>query len=1000
MTDDLQTPKESNWSWKGLRERLDSLWGKQYWKSFEEIADSEIFKRYTAHEFPDGAFDKDMSRRDFLKFMGASLMLAGLGGCSRQPTEKIVPYVKMPEKMIPGKPFYFATSMPMSWWARPVLVESHMGRPTKIEGNPEHPDSLGATDLFAQASVLGLYDPDRSQAVRHLGRLISWSSFVNDFGNLVDGKNATKGSGLHILTEAVSSPTLLNQIEKILARFPNAKWHRYEAAAYDNTRKGAELAFGENVQAFYRIEKANVIVSLDADFLGLDPSSIRHTKEFSKRRKVREGGREMNRLYMAESTPTVTGTMADHRWALRSAEIEAFAFALANELGVNAGSGFSAPADVIKAIAKDLKAHRGASLVIAGESQPPMVHALAHAMNEALGNLDHTVTFLAPNDPHPASSLDSLKELVDDMDAGKVDALLIVGANPVFDAPVDFDFAAKMKKVNWRAHLSLYEDETSALCHWHIPQSHYLESWSDVRSADGRANLIQPLIEPLYGGKSAHEVLAIAAGQSGAQGYDILRDYWKARMGANFEGVWKKSLNDGWLGFLAPQKKSVSLKSVRFHYFGTNYPDGTIEIQFRPDPSIWDGRFANNGWLQELPKPLTKLTWDNALLIAPALAEKAGLKDGDLVALESQDKKLEIPVWVLPGHPDNAGTLYFGFGRTRSGKIGTGTGRDIYGFRPSSNIWSAAGVTWKKVGKKEELATTQHHHSMEGRDLVRSTFLVDYLKNPEAAIPEGHHADISLYPTVEYKEYAWGMAIDLNACTGCNACIVACQSENNIPIVGKEQVIHGREMHWIRVDRYYQGDMDHPEAVHQPVLCMHCENAPCEPVCPVGATVHSDEGLNDMVYNRCVGTRYCSNNCPYKVRRFNFLDYADKHVESLKLMRNPDVTIRARGVMEKCTYCVQRINHARIDAKKESRKIRDGEIVTACQATCPADAIVFGDINDPQSEVSKLKAQPLNYLLLEELNTKPRTSYLARLRNPNPEIAVPVAGVLHGAGGH
>jgi molybdopterin-containing oxidoreductase family iron-sulfur binding subunit len=647
------------------------------------------------------------------------------------------------------------------------------------------------------------------------------------------------------------------------------------------------------------------------------------------------------------------------------------------------------PADRLGAIARDLQAHRGTSLVLAGDHQPAGVHALAHAINDALGNVGQTVLYLDPVMANPANQTESLRELAAAMAAGQVELLLILGGNPAFTAPADLNFAGALDQVNFRVHLSLYDDETSERCHWRLPESHYLEAWGDARAYDGSLTIIQPLIEPLYDSRSAHQVLAMLLGQVDSSDHDLVRAYWESQNSAgDFDQFWQTTLFNGLVAGTALAPKSVSLQP-EFDQPGPTQTVGAedLEIIFRPDPSIWDGRFANNGWLQELPKPLTKLTWDNAALLSPATAANLGLANEEVLELQYQGRAVRAPVWIMPGHSEGSVTVYLGYGRTRAGRVGTGTGFNAYALRTTDTPWFGPGLSIVKTGERYSLASTQSHQSIEGRNLIRAGTVDQFQADPDFVRKlDPHVENISLYPQVEYDDYAWGMAVDLSTCTGCNACVVACQAENNIPIVGKEQVIMGREMHWLRLDRYYEGDLDNPDTHHQPVLCMHCENAPCEVVCPVGATLHDQEGLNVMVYNRCIGTRYCSNNCPYKVRRFNFLQFTDLETESLKLQRNPEVTVRSRGVMEKCTYCVQRISAARITAKGEGREIRDGEVVTACQEVCPAQAIVFGNINDPTSQVAQLKASSLNYGLLTELNTHPRTTYLARLRNPNPEL--------------
>jgi MoCo/4Fe-4S cofactor protein with predicted Tat translocation signal len=989
-----------------IRAHLAAVQGPQYWRSLEEVAMTEEFQGFLQREFPHQVpeWHDGLSRRRFLQLMAASLALAGVTACAPAPAEKIMPYVRAPEEVIPGRPLYYATAVPHSGFAMGVLAESHMGRPTKIEGNPQHPASLGATDAFAQASILSLYDPDRSQAVTYAGRINSWGTFLGAITRALDEQRRQEGRGLRVLTETVVSPTLAHQLQELLGRFPAAKWHQYEPVNQGNVWEGTRLAFGTSVEPYYRFDEAEVILCLDADFLSGEPGHVRYAHDFTGRRRVWQGQKTMNRLYVVESTHSTTGAIADHRLALRPSDIAVFACLLAQQLGVDIGpnaesSARGAPlagqhARWLRAVADDLRGHQGAGLVIAGMQQPPIVHALAHAMNQALGNVGRTLFYTDPNAAQPVDQMASLRELAADMEAGLVDLLVIVGGNPIYTAPADLRFAERLAKVKLRVHLGLYEDETAALCHWHIPETHYLEAWGDVRAPDGTVAIIQPLIKPLYGGRSAHELIAVLMGELNPSGYQIVRDHWRRFLPAeSFEQFWRTALHDGIMAGTARSPRQVEWRGgqidARQLLASPPQPPATLELSFQPDPTVWDGRFANNGWLQELPKPITKLTWDNAALLSPATAERLGLSNEDVVELRYQGRAVQAPVWIMPGHAEGAATVSLGYGRWRAGQVGTGMGFNAYALRTSVAPWTAVGVEVRKTGASHRLASTQHHHSMEGRNVVRVGSLSGYLAHPEF-LHEGGHAPQplpSLYPSFEYPGYAWGMAIDLNVCIGCNACVIACQAENNIPVVGKEEVVRGREMHWLRIDRYYKGGLDTPETYFQPVPCMHCEKAPCELVCPVGATVHSAEGLNDMTYNRCVGTRYCSNNCPYKVRRFNFFQYADFDTESLKLLHNPNVTVRSRGVMEKCTYCVQRINAARIQAEKEQRTIADGGVVTACQQACPTGAIIFGNINDAGGQVAKMKATPLNYGLLAELNTRPRTTYLARLRNPNPALA-------------
>ncbi len=974
-----------------IRERLQGARGREYWRSLEELADTEEFRKFLHEEFPGlaGIWSGPINRRNALKLMGASLALAGLSACTR-PAEKIIPYVHRPEEFVPGKPLYYATAMPLGGYAKGLLVESHMGRPTKVEGNPQHPASLGATDVFSQASVLTFYDPDRSQAVTRNGRISSWLSFLTAISEQAEAQHIVKGAGFRILTETVTSPTLSFQIQALLDAFPAAKWHQYEPAGGNDARVGSRLAFGDFVNTSYRLDKTEVILALDADFLCTGAANLRYARDWADRRQARRGVESMSRMYMVESMPSGTGAVSEHHFPLRTAEVEAFARAVAKQIGlpVQAQSKSSVPDNWTAALVRDLQQHRGSSLVIAGEYQPPALHALAHAMNQALGNAGNTVVYTDPVEARPVDQLQSLRELVNDMKEGAVDLLLILGGNPVFSAPSDLDFAAALGKVKTRVHLNLHFDETSVLCHWHVPETHYLEAWSDARAYDGTASIIQPLIAPLYDGKSVHEVLSIFLGDSARSGYDIVRGYWGTRIaGRNLDEFWHDSLNSGVVADSALPQKAVQLKA---NWEALLPPSGAqasgLEISFRPDPCVFDGRFANNGWLQELPKPLSKLTWDNAAFLSPATAERLGLKPRQIVELAYRGRSVRAPVWVMPGHASDSVTVHFGYGRTVAGKVGTGIGFNPYIMRTSDAPWGGAGLELQPTAGQMVLACTELHHTMEGRNLVRIGTLAEFEKNPKFVQEMGEapaSAD-TLYPGFDYSQgYQWGMVINLNSCIGCNACVVACEAENNSPVVGKHEVANTREMQWLRIDRYYSGDTDNPSTTLAPVLCMHCENAPCELVCPVQATNHSSEGLNQMVYNRCVGTRYCSNNCPYKVRRFNFYQYSDWETASLKPMRNPDVSVRARGVMEKCSYCIQRIQEAKISAEKEDRPVRDGEIVTACQQACPTRAFTFGNINDPDSRVAGLKKDPLNYGMLAELNVRPRTSYLAKIRNPN-----------------
>jgi molybdopterin-containing oxidoreductase family iron-sulfur binding subunit len=980
--------------------------GKAFWRTLDELADDPSFVERLHNEFPSQveAITDPTTRRTFMKLMGASLALAGVTACTTQPEEAIVPYVRQPEDLVPGKPLFFATAMTLGGVGTGLLVESHEGRPTKIEGNPQHPSSLGAADVFAQASILNIYDPDRAQTLTNLGELSSWPAFIGAMKAALAAQQPLQGAGIRILTETVGSPTLGAQIKEFLGRFPAARWHQWEPAGRNNTRVGSRVAFGEFVDAQYSFDKADVVLSIDADFLGALPGSLAHARHFVARRRPDEAER-MNRLYVVETMPSLTGSRADHRLPLKPSAIVEFARQVAAAVGVGAaGAGSGETQTWAAAIAKDLQAHRGTSLVIAGESQPPAVHALAHAMNQALGNVGQTVTYTQTVDVEPVDQAESLKALVADMEAGRVDLLLILSGNPVYTAPADVAFSAALDKVLTRVYLAPFLDETAERCQWQIPEAHFLETWSDARGHDGTASIVQPLIAPLYGGHSAHEMIAVLSDRPERPAFDLVREHWQqAKPTADFDGAWRRWLHDGVIPDTAFAPKTVTLAAAAANAPAAEAGTG-VEVSFLPDPAVHDGRYANNAWLQELPKPITKLVWDNAVITSFATAERLraensvstrggehGTIESEVVEIRYKGRSVKGPVFAVPGHPDDAVTLHLGYGRTRAGHIGNGPGFNAYALRTSDGLWSGAGAEVSATGESFPLACTQYHHLMEGRGQVRAVTKEEFIENPKS-VHEGFEAPartITLYPDFKYEGYKWGMSIDVNACIGCNACVVACHAENNIAVVGKDQVLRGREMHWLRIDTYHSGDDPSraDETYFQPVPCMQCENAPCEVVCPVGATVHSHEGLNDMVYNRCVGTRYCSNNCPYKVRRFNYLLYSDWNTKSYKLSRNPDVSVRSRGVMEKCTYCIQRITVAKIESEKQNRKVADGEIKTACQQTCPTEAIVFGDLNDADSKVAQLHAKERTYALLAELNTRPRTQYMAAVRNVNPELS-------------
>jgi len=1072
--------RESNNTFASIREKILALEGKEYWRSLEEHADTPEFRRFISEEYPHEIehWDDGLSRRNFVKVMGASLALAGLSGCVIQPSEKIVPYVKTPDGMLPGKSNFFATAMTIGGVATGLLAKAYEGRPIKIEGNPDHPGSRGATDILAQASLLTMYDPDRSQEVTFRGGPKTWESFMGILRAAVDENRVDGGAGVRFLTETVTSPTLIDQLTRVKTELPNSKWVQYEPINGDNAMAGAKMAFGSPVQTIYKFDKAERVLSLDADiFSGFN---VGYIKDYAAARLFSEEKKDINRLYCIETTISITGAKADHRLGVKPSQMSEVAKAIAAAVGVGgANSTYTENAPWIAALAKDLVEHKGRSLVVVGDSQSPMVHALAHAMNGALGNVGQTVMYSEPMSPGSDKlQVDQLRELISDIDGGRVKMLVILSGNPVYNTPIDLRLTPdRMSKIPLRVHLGLYADETAEYCHWHVPEKHFLEGWSDGRAYDGTASIAQPLIDPLYDGRSIHEVVQLFFKENyDKKDHDIVKEYWQRQnVGAsspqavaakthanaaataanaankqaanasatpaaanankapnasaaaaapapakNFEDNWRKAVHDGLIPNTAAQPKSATANPGFLAQLATQpAAGGSLEISIRRDPCVYDGRFANNGWLQELPNPLNKVTWSNVALVSPATAKRLGVNQtgrderemagapqgttfvntkggnlfSDLVTLKYQGNDIPqaVPMWISPGQPDDVITVFMGYGRSRAGKVGSGLGYNVFDVRRSDALDFGVGEIALR-GEQTNIASTQTHFNMEGRDLLRVWDLEAFEKDPTIGHQHDEY-DKTMYPAEEHqaiyeKNHKWGMTVDLNSCVGCNACVLACQSENNIAVVGKEQVERHRMMHWMRVDTYYGGDdINEPEGPHfQPVLCQQCEQAPCEVVCPVHATVHSAEGLNDMTYNRCVGTRYCSNNCPYKVRRFNFMLYQDWTTPQYKLMRNPEVTIRSRGVMEKCNYCTQRIAAARIEAEKDRRPIRDGEVMTACQSVCPTDAIIFGDMHDPNSQVAKTKKDHRNYMLLNELNTQPRTTYLAGLKNQNKEM--------------
>jgi len=1080
--------------------------GRKYWRSLDQLADAPEFRQWLEREFPEGAseFTDPVSRRSFVKLMSASFVLGGLGfigsGC-RRPEEKIMPFGKMPEGYVHGVPQFFATAMPTRGGAIPLLVKSHENRPTKIEGNPEHPDSNGATDAFAQASILSLYDPDRAQHYRQGGNTISKEKALDELRNLGAGL-AAQGNRIAFLLEQSSSPSRARLVTALQFKLPQARWAVYEPVDLAANRRVTGSA------PYYKLEAAKVILSLDSDFIGSEADSTRLIRGFAKGRKTEKTTDAMNRLYAVEGLMTLTGINADHRLRVPTSQVVAVAAAIAakvvpqNAQITSLAARLPLPQGVdakwIDECANDIRANAGASVVLAGHRQSLAVHVIASLLNTALGNNGKTVFF---SELPQAPTNSDIAALARDLNAGQIDTLVILGGNPALTAPADLKWAEAQSKAKSVIHLGYYEDETYAASPdktLSIPLNHYLESWGDARTSDGTLVPVQPLIAPLFDGLSEIEVLARLGGSAATKGHDLARETFRAFAGAgNFEEAWKKFLHDGYLPGAAPKGSDAPVVA---NLINTSFAAATpvtlskdsLEVVFHRDHKMDDGRWSNNGWLQEFPDPITKITWDNVVLISRRTAQEHSVKNGDVVEIELEGTKVRGPIWVQPGQADYSLGLALGYGRKRTKAGGTGRiGHEVglynaYELRASARPNFAVGAKLTKTGQTHRIACTQEHGSMEGRPIVREANKGQYEKFPKFARNfdlEAHSQHIGKDPATAPKDAAgkpdlerarfagiyehpytgfekrggqvgvkvkgqfvsdvhqWGMSIDLSSCVGCGACVLACQSENNVPIVGKDQVLRDREMHWLRIDRYYSGwkeknfdsAVDDPQAVIQPMLCQHCENAPCESVCPVNATVHDEEGLNVMAYNRCVGTRYCSNNCPYKVRRFNFFDYNKRSLDQLKgpwygsplttskdgewnftrwwkspeagtrpddewdllkLVKNPDVSVRMRGVMEKCTFCVQRIEQAKISQKVKAGasgdvqlKEKDGTVPKmACQQACPAEAIVFGNLLDPNSRVSQLKKSERDYDVLGFLDTRPRLTYLARIRNPNPKM--------------
>jgi molybdopterin-containing oxidoreductase family iron-sulfur binding subunit len=1043
--------------------------GRRYWRSLDELADTPEFKEWLHREFPQGAsemVEDGTSRRHFLKIMSASFALAGvatLGAGCRRPEEKLVPYGKQPENYVFGEAQYFATAMPTRAGAIPLVVKSYEGRPVKIEGNALYPGGNGGTDRYAQASILDLYDVDRARHFKHDGKEVTREEALSFLDSLSQKFSANSGEGLAFLAESSTSPSRA-RLQKIIAqKFPKSLWFTYDAIDSGIHQRAATQAFGQPVKPVFHFDKAKVILSLDCDFLGGEDDAHNHIRQFAAGRKAGGG---MSRLYAVESLFTLTGAAADHRLRVAASSAGQIANSILDYVGFYLGGTKEhslkdhltpgVDAKWIAECAKDLVSAGKNAMIVAGQRQPIEVHIIAYIINNILDNLGSTVT-LIPAEENSSADLSGLK-------SSAIDTLIIIGGNPAYNL-------SSLPNAKTIVRLGYYEDETADKSNWNFPATHYLESWGDAATSDGMPVPIQPLIQPLFGGLTDLEFLARIAGEAKTSAYEIVRETFAAENGIfprHVEESWKRFLFNGFDNTQPAQLGVFKLTSNLPEITAKNVSAQNLEVIFFRDAKVDDGRYANNGWMQELPDPITKMTWDNAVLVSRKTARELGVANGDIVEISLNGKTVSGPIWTQPGMADYSLGLALGYGREKAGRVGTGIGFNAY--KIFSGKYIEAGATVKKTGETYTLACTQHHWSMEGRPAVREANLEEFLKEPEFAKENFHGVEPpvvqSLYPNPldaakKTALHQWGMTVDLNACVGCGTCVVACQSENNIPIVGKDQVLRGREMHWMRIDRYFTSDpkrkdnksifnpkadenqtdekqqfaewIDDVQAVNQPMLCQQCEAAPCESVCPVNATVHDQEGLNVMAYNRCIGTRYCSNNCPYKVRRFNYLDFNKRPLTELKgtmysttlthktdgewdllrwwrdpnsgmrsedewdlikLSKNPDVTVRMRGVMEKCTYCTQRIEHAKIAQKAKagaSDNVRLSEAAgtvpkTACQQACPAGAIVFGDVSDPDSSVSKLKLLPQNYSVLGELLTKPRTTYLARIRNPNPAM--------------
>jgi len=1007
------------------------------WRSQPHLLQDSDLIEVASEELMPGASDSPTgtNRRHFMQLLGASMAMAGLVAC-RRPVEYIMPFSDRPEELIPGIALNYATAMNFRGVARPLLAKSYDGRPIKLEGNSDHPNASGSSGVFDQASLLQLYDPDRSQNILHNGSNASWQDILNLLQQAQTGNRR-----IAILAAPDSSPTRARLRTQLQNQFPTLDWIDYRSEGDDNETLGLQMAYGLPLRQAYDFQNSEIIVSLDADFLGTTARNGNwNTHSFAQGRKLNDRDDQMSRLYVLESTYTSTGTMADHRMRMRSDQITDFAGQLATALGIYSGSN---PDPFASEIIRELQNSNGQCIIVAGETQPPEIHALCAVMNHALGAIGTTISILDLEQLPQNPQSQTLPALVEDMKAGQVDVLLMLGVNPVYDAPPVLEFQTALERVSDSIHLGLHVDETARNSTWHIPLTHFLEAWGDARSWDGTLTPVQPLIAPLYDdARSEIEILhALSAGQM-VRGYDLVRQTWMPVLGdEDFETQWRGVLHQGYLE--GTGYESVTAEPS-FEGQLTDTHRG-LELILRLDSTLLDGSYANNAWCQELPDPITKIVWDNVVVMSPKTAADYGLicryskgrYISDVVRITANGQQVELPIWILPGHADDTISVNLGYGREISttrperttpfwdkddetdvyakGTLAAGVGTNVSLLRDGFSQSVIPDVELTATGRQWTIVTTQDHGILDtqSRPIVRMATLDEYREDPAFALQDEvptpssdvktdfqdypelwkdtHPAKSTAFRDSDYWQNQWGMVIDLNACTGCNACIVACQAENNIQVVGKEEVGNGRELHWLRIDRYFvteggtQLDAD-PQIVMQPIPCQHCENAPCESVCPVAATVHSPDGTNQMIYNRCIGTRYCANNCPYKVRRYNFYNWSKTIPETVQMAQNPNVSIRFRGVMEKCSFCIQRIRETQKRAGLEQRSLHRDEVVTACQQACPADAITFGDLNDDQSQVSQAMRNTRGYKLLAELNIKPRVSYLARVRNPNLEL--------------